>query len=88
MESPDVTMAKELLRMYLMFGEDPFIVPTKDGEPNFSARDYARCGAMSYFLTDEPSLLVCSAGNQQQGSRTRPSDGTGAYHSVGSGLCI
>ena len=41
-DSPDITTAKELLRMYVMYGEDPFIVPTKEGESRFSARDYAR----------------------------------------------
>ena len=32
---------EELMSSYCMFGEDPFIVPD-DGDPRFSARDYAR----------------------------------------------
>jgi len=43
--------AAELFSQYAMFGDDPFIVPTAEGEKLFSARDHARqrcealCGA-------------------------------------------
>ncbi len=33
--------AEKLHAQYLMFGEDPFVVPS-DGDHRFSARDYAR----------------------------------------------
>ena len=33
--------AEELSRSYLLFGEDPYIVP-RDADSEFSARDYAR----------------------------------------------
>ena len=33
---------KEWLEGYFMFGEDPWISPTPDGMPKFSAWDYAR----------------------------------------------
>ncbi len=32
----------QLIAQYLLFGEDPFIVPTPEGITRFSARDYAR----------------------------------------------
>lgn len=38
---PGVT-ADELLKSYLMFGEDPFIIAPEPGVVPFSARDYAR----------------------------------------------
>ena len=39
--------AEELNRSYLLFGEDPYIVP-RDAGSEFSARDYARerCGEL------------------------------------------
>ncbi len=32
----------DLMARYVMFGDDPFIRPTPDGEERFSARTYAR----------------------------------------------
>jgi hypothetical protein len=32
----------DLIRRYLLFGEDPWIRPTPEGTERFSARDYAR----------------------------------------------
>lgn len=32
----------DLMRSYLLFGEDPWIRPTPEGTERFSARDYAR----------------------------------------------
>ena len=34
--------ADDLMRSYVLFGEDPWIRPTPEGTERFSARDYAR----------------------------------------------
>ena len=34
--------AKSLLELYIMFGEDPFVIPMPESETRFSAWDYAK----------------------------------------------
>ena len=36
----------DLIASYVLFGEDPWIRPTPEGTERFSARDYARQGAL------------------------------------------
>ncbi len=36
----------DLITSYVLFGEDPWIRPTPEGTERFSARDYARQGAL------------------------------------------
>jgi hypothetical protein len=47
----------DLIKIYVLFGDDPFIVPSPEGE-RFSARDYARerCAEMCD-ATQDPDLV-------------------------------
>ena len=45
LHEPEKSVA-DLIASYVLFGEDPWIRPTPEGTERFSARDYARQGAL------------------------------------------